>query len=146
MKNKVLIILFIFIVIFIISVYMIYNYRRTVIQAQKINNEYKSYSNMQMLGTELVSIMNKTADINEKNAIEKDKDSIYIENGTNSIKIYIELKYKDDYKTLEMEKILNNGIENFIKSYGAASFKCTNISYHDKTKNVKELTFTETDD
>ena len=34
--------------------------------------------------------------------------------------------------------------KNFIKSYSTASFKCTEISYHDKTKNVKALTFTET--
>ena len=101
---------------------------------------------MQMLGTELVSILNKTADINEKNEITKDNEGRYIDNDINSIKIYIKLKYKEDYQIIEMEKILNNGIEKFIKSYAAASFKCTDISYHNKTKNVKELVFTETDD
>ena len=60
--------------------------------------------------------------------------------------MYIELKYKDNYSKIEVEKILNDGIENFIKSYSTASFKCTQITFHEKTGNVKTLTFTETDD
>lgn len=146
MKQKFTLILIIFLIILSISVYFVYNYRKNALQAQKINNEYKAYYNMQMLGTELVSILNKTADINEKNEIEKDSQGIYLDNNINSIKIYIKLKYKDDYEVIEMEKILNNGIENFVKSYAAASFKCESIDYHDKTNNVKELTFIETDD
>ena len=60
--------------------------------------------------------------------------------------MYIKLKYEDDYSVLEVEKILNTGIENFIKNYSTASFKCEEITYHEKTGNVKSLTFTETDD
>ena len=146
MKNKIILIFIIFLIIFSISVYYVYNYRMKVIESQRINNEYKTYYNMQILGTELVSILNKTADINEENEVQKDSENIYIDNSINSIKIYIEFKYKDDYRTIEMEKILNKGIETFIKSYAAASFKCTDIRYHDKTKNVKKLVFTETDD
>lgn len=146
MKNRIILILIIFLIILSISIYYVYNYRRQAIEAQKINNEYKTYYNMQMLGTELVSILNKTADINEKNEIPKDSKDMYIDNNINSIKIYINLKYKEEFQTVEMEKILNNGIEKFIKSYATASFKCTEIRYHDKTKNVKELVFTETDD
>lgn len=146
MKNKILLILIIFLIILSISIYFVYNYRKNALQAQKINNEYKAYYNMQMLGTELVSILNKTADINEKNEIQKDSQGLYIDNNINSIKIYIKLKYKEDYEIIEMEKILNNGVENFIKSYAAASFKCESISYHEKTKSVKDLTFIETDD
>lgn len=146
MKNKIILILIIFLIILSISIYFVYNYRKTILQAQKINNEYKSYYNMQMLGIELVSILNKTADINERNEIQKDSKGLYIDNDINSIKIYIKFKYKEDYRILEMEKILNNGVENFIKSYAAASFKCESISYHEKTKNIKDLTFIETDD
>ena len=133
-------------VVLAISLYFIYNYRSSVQEAQKINNEYKSYYSMQILGTDLVSIMNRTEDVNSKYGITKDEDGMYIENNTNSIKIYINFKYEDDYRTLEMEKILNNGTQNFIKVYSTASFKCTDISYHNKTNNVKALTFTETDD
>lgn len=144
--KKIIYILITFLIILTISIYLVYTYRVNFNKSQKINKEYKSYYNMQMLGTELVSILNKTADINEKNNIQKDANGIYINNDDNSIKLYIKLKYKNDYRTIEMEKILNDGVEKFIKTYGAASFKCTDIIYHEKTNNVKELTFTETDD
>lgn len=146
MKNKILLILIIFMVILAAITYIFYNYRIEVKEAQKTNNEYKSYYEKEMLGTELVSIMNKTEDINTKNEIEKDSDGLYIDNRQDSIKVYVKLKYKDDYTTIEIEKILNDGIENFIKSYSTADFKCTEITYHEKTGNVKSLTFTETDD
>ena len=146
MRQKFTLILIIFLIILSISVYFVYNYRKNALQAQKINNEYKAYYNMQMLGTELVSIINRTEDINEKYGVQKDENGLYIENDNNSIKIYINFIYKDDYTTLEAEKIANDGVENFIKTYSTASFKCTDISYHDKTNNVKSLTFTETND
>lgn len=146
MKNKILLILIIFMVILAIVTYVIYNYRINLKEVQKINNEYKTYSEAQMLGTELVSIMNRTQDINTKNKIQKNEEGLYIENEENSIKVYIKLKYEDDYSILEIERILNNGAENFIKNYSTASFKCTEITYHEKTGNVKSLTFTETDD
>ena len=69
---------------------------------------------------------------------------MYIENDKNSIKIYIEFLYdEDEIRTIEMEKIENNGIDQFINVYSTASFKCTKITYHEKTNNVKSLTFTE---
>lgn len=145
MKNKILLILIIFMCILLLAGYFVYNYRMNIAELQKTNKEYSAFYNAQMLGTELISLVNKTMDVNEKNNIQKDENGLYIENDTNSIKLYISFKYKDDYKTIEMEKIANAGIENFIKTYSTASFKCTNIGYHEKTKNVKELTFTETD-
>ena len=146
MKNKILLIVIIFIVVLSLSIYLVYNYRTNYMEAQKINNEYKSYYNLQMLGTELVSIINRTEDLNEKNGIQKDENGLYIENDNNSIRIYINFIYKDEYTTLEAEKIANDGVENFIKTYSTASFKCTDIQYHNKTNNVKSLTFTETND
>ena len=146
MKNKILLILIIFMAILAGITYIFYNYRINLQEVQKINNEFKSYAETQMLGTELVSIMNRVQDMNSKNEIEKNSDGLYIENEENSIKMYIKLKYEDDYSVLEVEKILNTGIENFIKNYSTASFKCEEITYHEKTGNVKSLTFSETDD
>ncbi len=144
MKNKIIIIVIIFLIILSVSAYMVYNYRKSVISSQKVNESYKAYYNTEILGTELISVINKTVDFNEQNGIQKDENGMYIENDNNSIKIYISFKYEDDYQTVEMEKISNNGTDNFRKVYSTASFKCTEISYHDKTKNVKALTFTET--
>ena len=144
MKNKIIIIVIIFLIILSVSAYMVYNYRKSVISSQKVNESYKAYYDTEILGTELISIINKTVDFNEQNGIQKDENGMYIENDNNSIKIYISFKYEDDYQTVEMEKISNDGTDNFRKVYSTASFKCTEISYHDKTKNVKALTFTET--
>lgn len=146
MKNRILIILFIFFIVLVISGYAVYNYRTSIVESQKINNEYKKYYNIQVLGNELISIINKTIDINEKYGIQKNENGQYIENDTSSIKLYIKFKYKDDYKNVTMEDISKGGIENFMKVYGAASFKCTELTYHEKSKNVKSVTFTEIED
>lgn len=144
MKNKILILLAVFMIILAVVTYGIYNYRKQYAETQKINNTYKTYENIQILGSELISIINRTIDINEKAGIEKNQDGLYIENDKNSIKIYIEFLYdEDEIRTIEMEKIENNGIDQFINVYSTASFKCTKITYHEKTKNVKSLTFTE---
>ena len=144
MKNKILLIASIFMIILIISLYGIYKYRSSIYESQKINNEYKSYYNSQVIGAELVSIMNRTEDVNEKYGVKKNEEGFFIENETNSIRIYISFKYEDEYRTLEMERIINNGTQNFLKVYSTANFKCTDISYHSSSNNVKSLTFTET--
>ena len=139
-----MLILIAFIVILALTSYFIYNYRAQFLASQETNKIFESYYNAQMLGTELVSVINRTEDINNKNNVDKNEQGMYIENDTNSIKVYIKLKYKDDYTTLEIEKILQDGTDNFIKTYGTASFKGEEISYHEKTGNVKAITFTET--
>ena len=146
MKNKILLIIVIFVIILAISIYLVYTYRSNYIEAQKINNEYKKYQNVEVTGTELASIMNLTQDYNEKFNVPKNENGSYQENDTNSIKMYIQLLYNDEYKTYEIERILNNGIDNFIKVFGTVKFQCTAINYHEKTKSVKELTFTEIQD
>ena len=143
MKKRITIILLVFMIILAFISYKVYNYRKQLLQAQEINNSYKTYENIQILGTQLISIINRTIDINEKNDIEKDNQGLYIENNKNSIKVYIEFIYGKETRTIEMEKIANNGIDSFIDIYSTADFKCTNISYHEKTNNVKSLTFTE---
>lgn len=143
MKNKFLVILAVLLIILCISIYLIYNYRRNAVEVQKNNETYKEYYGKQILGTDLISIINKTIDFNEKNEIQKDSQSLYIEDNEKSIKIYIDFLYKDDYQTIEMEKIVNKGIDNFRETYSSANFKCTEIGFHKKTNNVKFLKFTE---
>lgn len=143
MKKKIFIILIIFIIILAMVTYGVYSYRKQLVESQEINNIYKSYENIQILGSQLISIINKTVDINEKAGLEKDENGMYIDNGKDSIELYIEFIYEDETKTVPMEKISNSGTESFVNIYSTASFKCTNISYHEKTNNVKSLTFTE---
>ena len=146
MKNKILLIIVIFIIILCVAIYLVYNHRVNIAKSQTINNEYKAYYNKQIIGTDLASVINKTMDNNEKNNIPKDDSGYFIENDTNSIKVFVELIYQDDYTTLDAEQIFSKGIENFVRVYSTANFKCTKISYHKKTSNIKTITFTEVDE
>ena len=143
MKNKILLIIVIFIIILCVAIYLVYNYRVNIAKSQEINNEYKSYYNKQIIGTDLASVINKTMDNNEKNNIPKDNSGYFIENDTNSIKVFVELIYQDDYTTLDADQIFSKGIENFVRVYSTANFKCTKITYHKKTSNVETVIFTE---
>lgn len=114
-----------------------------MISQQKLNKEYEEYYNIQILGTELISIINRTIDINNKNQIGRDENNYYIDNGKDSIEIYIRFIYKSEIKEVKMEDIEKMTTETFIKMYSTASFKCTNIEYHEKINRVKSLTFEE---
>lgn len=143
MKNKFLIILVALIILTVYIGYVVYQYRSEVINSQKISKEYESYYQLEMLGTELISIINRTIDINTKENVSKDENGYFIDNQKNSINIYIKFIYKDEEKTIPMEDIEKATSETFIKNYSTASFRCTSIEYHEKTKNVKSLTFEE---
>ena len=139
MKNRFFTILGVLLFITLLSAYGIYSYRNRMIQAQKTNKQYEEYRNIEILGTELISMVNKTIDTNIKNGIERDANHYFVDNGNNTITFI----YKDDIKTLRMEDIEKSGTEAFVKTYSTASFKCTQIQYHTKTKNVKSLVFEE---
>ena len=147
MKKKTFIIILILLILLMISLYIMYLYRSySTKEEQQINNEYSAYYNQQKQGSDLISIINRTADLNNKNNVEKNEKGFYIENDTNSIKLYIGFTYENDTKVLDMERVINNGIESFLKVYSTAKFKCTEVTYHEKTKNVKSLTFVETEE
>lgn len=139
--KKILIFLLIISIMGIVAIYTVYSYRNKSLAELKVKQEYENYYNIEVLGTELISIINKTIDLNHKNGIEKDENQLYIDNGKNSIKINIVFNYQKETKTIPMENIEKNGIETFVRVYSTASFKCTNIEYHSETKNVKSLTF-----
>lgn len=147
MKKKTFITLVILLILLMITLYLVYIFRNNLSsEEKKITSEYEAYYNQEKTGTELVSIINRTVDINNKNNVQKNEENLYIENDTNSIKIYIGFLYKDETRILEMERIVDNGIDNFIKAYSTANFKCTEVTYHDKSKNIKSLTFIQTED
>ena len=144
MKKNLIILISILLIICAFVVYFVINYRNMQMQAQINNKEYNTYKDKTIVGTTLVSIINKTVDNNEKNNIEKDNSNVYVENEDNSIKIYIYFLDEDGKRietTYTMEQIYNKGSDSFIKLYGTSNFTCTNIDYHSKTGNVKSLTF-----
>ena len=139
MKKKLLVILGIFIIILLFAVYLLYNYRKDVIQMQSFNRQYEVYYEKTILGTDLATVLNKAMDYNKKNDIAKDsKDRYYIETEKS---LLIEIKFSEKEEPVKMEDILSKEIETFISFYGAASFKCTKIEYHESNKQVKSLYF-----
>lgn len=146
MKRNLIILISALLIVCVFVVYFVINYRNMQIDAQANNKEYITYKDKTIVGTTLVSLINKTVDNNEKNNIEKDEKNTYIENDQNSVKIYIyflDLEKEDKYieTPYTMEQIYNNDTDNFIKLYGTSNFYCSNIDYHEKTGNVKSLTF-----
>lgn len=129
------------IVILTIFTYIYYNYKSKKSNIDSSNMIYKSVYKKDISGNDLATIINKALDTNEKNNIQKDDNGFYIENNENSIKI--EIKFKQSDYIFSMESIYSNKVSEFIRLYGQAIFRCTNLEYHKKTKLVKYLYFEE---
>ena len=133
--------IFLIILLLIISTicytYLVYQAKYN--NAKQINAAFQKYYNKKIYGADLATAINKAIDYNTKNGIEKNKDSLFIENETNSIKINIKMIDKDN--TYPMEKIAASGIENFIDYYNKIQFECIDIQHHTNTNMVKSLLF-----
>ena len=115
MKKNLFIILGIFLIIVAILAGIYFNTLKFTIIAQKNNKEYEQYTKNSILGSDLMTLINKASNQNDKNGIEKDEKKYYIENDTNSIKI--EVKFLESDKTFNMETISVLGADKFIKNY-----------------------------
>ena len=135
------IILFLAIIIIIVCgiSYMFLNYKANYNTSKKANLEFENYLNVEVSGTDLVTVMNRAIDNNEKNEVEKNSKGIYKDNEKNSISI--EVKITDNDTIYQMETFQKNGMQNFLTYYGNIKFKCTNIKYHQTTKKVKYMLF-----
>lgn len=142
MKKNLLILLGIFLLIVVILSYTYYNRQKINILANKANKEYEPYTQNTIVGSSLMTLINKAIDQNEKEQVPKDKQNRYIENEENSIRI--EIKFSESDKTFDMEAIAKLGSEQFIKNYNSMTFKCTKKEYHQKTKKMKYMLFEQT--
>ena len=139
--NKLTIFIICIIAILAVIGYNYYNYKVKKSNIDTNNMIYKNSYEKELKGNELATIINKALDSNEKNNIKKDKNGLFIENDENSIKI--EIKFKQSDYIFAMETIYQNKVAEFIRLYGQATFKCTKLNYHKKTKLVKYLYFQE---
>lgn len=108
------------------------------------NSEYEYYLNKIVYGTDVITVIGKAVDENEKNNIQKNEKNHYIENEENSIKI--EIKMLSNGKTYPMEEIYNNDITRFVQNFNLIKFKCTSIEYHKNTGKIRKMFFEETED
>ena len=111
------------------------DYNRTMVK----NKEYNKYYEQELSGIELTTLINKVADSNIKNNVEKDEKGNYINNKKDSIKI--DIKFTDDDKVHTFEEIYNSGVETFMLYYNEIKFKCTKIEYHQSTNRISYLYF-----
>lgn len=119
--------------------FLYYQYQAEAEKAKQNREEYERYTQNQIMGSSLITLMNKASNDNEKNGLQKDKEGNYIENDTNSVKI--EVKFLEADKAVRMEKIQSLGEEQFLKNYRTMSFQCTQKQYHESTKQIKYLLF-----
>lgn len=138
MKKIVLFFAMIIIVVCGIS-YTFLNYKANYNTSKKANLEFENYLNVEVSGTDLVTVMNRAIDSNERNEVEKNNKGIYQNNEKDSINI--EVKITDNDTLYQMETFNKNGMQNFLSYYGSVKFKCTSIEYHNTTKKVKYMLF-----
>ena len=138
MKKTILFFAMIIIIVSGIS-YIFMNYKANYNVSKKENIEFENYLNKEIYGTDLLTVINKAIDSNEKNEVEKNSKGTYQDNEKNSINI--EIKISDNNTIYQMEKIYKGGTGNFLNYYGNIKFKCIDIKYHKSTKKVKYMLF-----
>lgn len=112
----------------------------------KMNQEYiaqySSYFGQKITGTELVTLMNRIVDNNEKLNIEKTEEGKYLEDTQQAIRL--EILFTDNEETYSLESVYESGASTFMEFYGSINFICEHIEYYDITKNVKLMSFKQT--
>lgn len=127
---------------FISIIIVVYNYNNYYIKQKEIisfNKQYLEFNKNQVKGLDITSIMNLAISNNEKYNIEKNEKDEYIDDGEYSIKIF--LKMKIDGKTYSMEAFEKNGMDEFAQYFGSILFKCTEVTYHEKSGRIATMTF-----
>ena len=143
MKKNLSAIIVLFIIIVIIITYLFINIIKIQNNSNSINKEFEDKCESTIVGSTLMTVINKAVNYNEKNNVEKDKKGSYIPNDSNSIKI--EVKFLESDKIFVMEAISSLGSEEFVKNYNSRTFKCTKKEYHELTGQIKYMYFEEVD-
>jgi len=142
MKKWVALICLLFVIIVLIIAINFKNADKQRLEVAKFNLTYEEYNTSNLNGLDIITIINKAVNNNEKYNISKNEEDIYIPDENNSIKIYVIFITEDlEKKEFGMEIINSLGMHPFIENFGEVKFDCTDIQYHGKTGRVSELTF-----
>ena len=117
-------------------------YQKNQRQVSNFNREFEEYNKEDVLGVDITTLINKAISNNEKYGVQKDENGLYIDDGKNSIQIYITMIING--QTYPMENINKLGMDSFTSYFGVIKFRCTNISYHDETSKIASMTFEST--
>lgn len=138
-KQFIILIIILLIIVAVVGLYF-YNLNRLNLLAEDHNKTYEQIANQDILGTTLISVINKAIDENEKNGVQKQENSIYYQDNQED-SIQITIQFKELENTVQMEDIAAQTTENFIQFFATATFRCIKIEYHEKTNFVKSLYF-----
>ena len=139
--KKIIILILIAVTIAISMIFVNYTeYRNKLAQVNKINKEFTAYENNIMQISTVITIMNKAIQLNTENDIQKDENNFFIENETNSIKVFLEIRSRESVIPME-DLILGKkaGIEKVSFAFSDMLFKIDNIEYHEKTGQIKKI-------
>lgn len=139
MKKILTILIFLLLIVIVIVVYQYNSYKVQALRNQKLNEEYEMFTKGEILGTSLITLINKAIDSNQKNNIQLDENKLYMSNEHNSIRI--EVKFSESDEIYSMESIGKLGPEQFIKNYATMTFKCVEKLYHEKANTIKYMLF-----
>ena len=141
MKNTLFVVLGILLIATALVAVLVINNQKGLMQTAKVNQEFEAYTEAEIKGSDLMTLINKVSDYNENNEVKKDNKNRYIENSENSIKIAVKFSESDDI--YDMEAISKLGSEAFIKNYNSMVFECTKKEYHTSTGQIKYMLFTQ---
>jgi len=139
MKKTLIIIFVVFIIIMSILFMNLRKIQKINLETRQFNSEYEFYNKEGLCGVDITTVINKAINNNEKYAIEKDSEGIYISDEEYSVNIYVTMIINK--KTYPMERIKQIGMETFTEFFGEVKFKCTDIKYHEKTGRIATMTF-----
>lgn len=142
--KKILAVLLILMIIIVIVV--VFYYKDMQAKKQEIDNfnrVYLNYNKDNLNGLDITTIINRAISNNEKYAIAKDEEGLYVLDDEYSIEIYVTMIINET--TYRMERIEDLGMNSFVAYFGEVSFKCTDVQYHQKTGRVASMTFEATE-
>ena len=142
MKKFYAILVLIFCIVVLAIVVNFNNYQKNQRQISNFNREFEEYNKEDVPGVDITTLINKAISNNEKYGVQKDENGLYINDGKNSIQIYITMIING--QTYPMENINKLGMDSFTSYFGVIKFKCTNISYHEETSKIASMTFEST--
>ena len=142
MKKFYAILVLIFCIVVLAIVVNFNNYQKNQRQIDNFNREFEEYNKEDVPGVDITTLINKAISNNEKYGVQKDENGLYINDGKNSIQIYIPRIING--QTYPMENINKLGMDSFTSYFGVIKFKCTNISYHEETSKIASMTFEST--
>ena len=136
MKKTLLGLFVIFVIIIGIVLSKYYEYKQENMKIKEFNLIYEEYLDKEIRGTDIITIINKAVDNNEKNEIQKDENNKYIKNDINSINIEIKMNDLEEEQVVDMETFYfaKGGMTKFAQYYNSIYFKSADVKYNKEGK------------